>query len=143
MFRIELMDWERARTVAGPIRYGIFFSEKDAPPGIELDEQDKDCVHAIAYTGDAKAVGTARLLPDGHIGRMAVVEEWRRLGVAAALLDALTEEARRRGHKEVMLSVPLQAADFYRSHGFNAEGKVFEEGGILYENMRKGLQGSA
>ena len=135
---------EQARTTAGPIRYAIIFSEQNEPPGIELDDQDKDCVHAIAYSSDdGKAVGTGRLLPDGHIGRMAVVKEWRRMGVGAALLDALTEEARKRGHTEVVVTVPLQAADFYRSYGFVAEGKVFEEAGILHETMRKALQSSA
>ena len=140
MFRIELLEWEQARTTAGPIRYAIFFGEPDAPTGIELDEQDKDCVHAIAYSlADAKAVGTGRLMADGHIGRMAVLKDWRRVGVGAALLDALTEEARKRGCKEVTVSVPLQAADFYRGNGFVADGKVFEEAGSLYEKMRKVL----
>lgn len=144
MFRIELKEWEQARTTAGPIRYAIFMGEPDAPPGIELDDQDKDCVHAIAFSNaDQKAVGTGRLMPDGHIGRMAVLKDWRRLGVAAELLDALVEEARKRGYKEVVLSAPLQAAEFYRSKGFVADGKVFEEAGSLYEKMRKALQASA
>ena len=144
MFRIELKEWEHARTAAGPIRYAIFMGEPDAPPGIELDDQDKDCIHAIAYsTADEKAVGTGRLMPDGQIGRMAVLKDWRRLGVAAELLDALVEEARKRGYKEVVLSAPLQAAEFYRSKGFVADGKVFEEAGSLYEKMRKELQASA
>lgn len=144
MFRIELLDWEKARTTAGPIRYAIFFGEPDAPPGIELDEQDKDCVHAIAYSNaDGKPVGTGRLMPDGTIGRMAVLKDWRRLGVGAALLDALTAEARKRDYKQVMVSVPLQAADFYRSNGFVADGKVFEEAGSLYEKMRKELTDGA
>ena len=144
MFRIELKEWEQARTTAGPIRYAIFMGEPDAPSGIELDDQDKDCVHAIAYsTADEKAVGTGRLMPDGQIGRMAVLKDWRRLGVGAALLDALVEEARKRGFKEVVVSVPLQAADFYRGKGFVADGKVFEEAGSLYEKMRMGLQASA
>jgi len=137
MFRIELMPWEQARSIAGPIRWAIFVGEQDVPPGIELDEKDADSMHAIAYDEAGKAIGTGRLLPDGHIGRMAVVKEWRRRGVGAALLEALIEEARRLGHAEVALSAQLQAAEFYRSHGFAAEGKVYEEAGILHQQMRR------
>jgi predicted GNAT family N-acyltransferase len=139
MVRIELMPWEQARSIAGPIRFSIFVGEQNVPPGIELDEKDVDCIHAIAYDEAGKAIGTGRLLPDGHIGRMAVVKEWRRRGVGAALLNALTEEARKRGHKEVALSAQLQALEFYRAHGFTAEGKVYEEAGILHQAMRRSL----
>ena len=109
MLRIELMTWEKAQSIAGPLRFAIFVGEQNVPPGIELDEKDVDCIHAIAYDEAGKAIGTGRLLPDGHIGRMAVVKEWRRRGVGAAILEALIEEARKRGHKEVALSAQLQA----------------------------------
>ena len=139
MFRIELMDWEQAQPVAGPIRFAIFVGEQNVPPGIELDDLDASCVHAVAYDVDGKAIGTGRLLPDGHIGRMAVVAEWRRRGVGAELLSALIEEARKRGHAKVLLAAQLQAAEFYRNQGFVAEGKVYEEAGILHQHMSKEL----
>lgn len=125
--------------MAGPIRYAIFFGEQDAPPGVEIDDMDPQCVHAIAYDEAGKAVGTGRLLPDGQIGRFAVLKEWRRHGVGAALLEALIEEARRRGHAEATIIAPLQAAEFYRGHGFVAEGKVYQEAGSLQQKMRKAL----
>jgi predicted GNAT family N-acyltransferase len=139
MARIELLPWEEAQPVAGPLRFAIFVGEQNVPPGIELDDLDASCVHAVAYDVDGKAVGTGRLLPDGHIGRMAVVVEWRRRGIGAEILEALVNEARTRGHKEVMLSAQLQAAEFYRGAGFVAEGKVFEEAGILHQKMRRTL----
>lgn len=139
MPRIELMNWEQAQTIAGPIRFGIFVGEQNVPPGIELDDKDAECLHAIAYDDAGKAIGTGRLLPDGHIGRMAVVKEWRRRGIGAMILNALIDEARKRGHKEVVLSAQLQAAEFYREHGFVAEGKVYQDAGILHQDMRKAL----
>jgi len=139
MPRIELMEWDKAQAIAGPIRFAIFVGEQNVPPGIELDDKDAACVHAIAYDDAGKAIGTGRLLPDGHIGRMAVVKDWRRRGVGAELLEALIAEAKRRGHKEVVLSAQLQALEFYRVHGFVAEGKVYEEAGILHQQMRKVL----
>jgi len=133
------MPWDKAQPVAAPLRFAIFVGEQNVPPGIELDEMDEKSLHALAFDAAGKAIGTGRLLPDGRIGRMAVVKEWRRRGVGADLLDALVEEARRRGFREVKLSAQLQAAEFYRAHGFVAEGKVYEEAGILHQAMRRSL----
>jgi predicted GNAT family N-acyltransferase len=133
------MTWEQAQPIAGPLRFAIFVGEQNVPAGIELDDQDANCVHAVAFDVDNKAIGTGRLLPDGHVGRMAVVQEWRRRGIGAEILQALMDEARKRGHAEVLLSAQLQAAEFYRGFGFAAEGKVYEEAGILHQKMRKKL----
>jgi predicted GNAT family N-acyltransferase len=139
MFKVELMNWEKAQPVAGPLRFAIFVGEQNVPSGIELDDVDASCLHAIAYDAEGKAVGTGRLLPDGRIGRMAVVKEFRRMGVGAAIMEALTEQARKQGDAEVTVSAQLQAAEFYRGFGFVAEGKVYEEAGILHQVMRKKL----
>jgi predicted GNAT family N-acyltransferase len=139
MARVELMSWEQAQPTAGPLRFAIFVGEQNVPSGIELDDLDATSVHAVAFDVDGKAIGTGRLLPDGHIGRMAVVKEWRRRGIGAEILTALMAEARKRGHPEVAVSAQLQAAEFYREHGFAAEGKVYEEAGILHQKMRKKL----
>jgi len=133
------MPWDKAQPVAAPLRFAIFVGEQNVPPGIELDEMDDKSLHALAFDDAGKAIGTGRLLPDGRIGRMAVVKEWRRRGVGADLLDALVAEARRRGLREVKLSAQLQAAEFYRARGFVAEGKVYEEAGILHQAMRRSL----
>ena len=77
MVRIELMGWDKAEALAAPIRFAIFVDEQNVPAGIELDDKDAECMHAIAFAEDGKVVGTGRLLPDGHIGRMAVVKDWR------------------------------------------------------------------
>jgi len=139
MTRVELMDWEKAQPLAGPLRFAIFVDEQNVPAGIELDELDAQCLHAVAFDVDGKPIGTGRLLPDGRIGRMAVVKEWRRRGIGALLLEALIAEAKKRGHAEVVLSAQLQAAEFYRTHGFEAEGKVYKEAGILHQQMRRRL----
>jgi GNAT superfamily N-acetyltransferase len=100
MPRIELLDWESARAEASRIRMEVFVREQRVPAEIEMDERDAACLHALAYV-DGKAVGTGRLLPDGHIGRMAVLKASRALGVGGAILERLVEEARRRGMREV------------------------------------------
>jgi predicted GNAT family N-acyltransferase len=133
------MTWEQAQPTAGPLRFAIFVGEQNVPSGIELDDLDAKCLHAVAFDVDNKPIGTGRLLPDGHIGRMAVVKEWRRRGIGAEILQALIAEARKRGHADVVVSAQLQAAEFYREQGFVAEGKVYPEADILHQQMRKKL----
>jgi predicted GNAT family N-acyltransferase len=84
-------------------------------------------------------VGTGRLLPDGHIGRMAVLKTHRARGVGGAILKALIAEARRRGMHEVVLSAQTHALEFYRKHGFEARGAAYMEAGIPHREMRRAL----
>lgn len=138
MPRIELVSWEQARALASPIRFEVFVREQRVPAEIELDDMDPVSLHALAFEG-ARAVGTGRLLPDGHIGRMAILKEWRRRGVGAAILAALVEAARRRGDRELALSAQVHAVEFYRAHGFTPVGNVYEEAGISHQAMVRSL----
>jgi predicted GNAT family N-acyltransferase len=138
MPRIELLGWELARAQAGPIRMAVFVDEQRVPAEIEMDDSDAASVHALAYV-DGRAVGTGRLLPDGHIGRMAVLKASRARGVGSAILDCLVAEARRRGMPEVVLSAQTHALGFYRKHGFVEAGGVFDEAGIPHQEMRRVL----
>ena len=138
MVRIELIDWDKARPHAAPIRFEVFVQEQRVPAEIELDEMDAQCVHALAFD-EGKAVGTGRLLPDGHIGRMAVLKAWRGRGVGTALLDALMQKAKELGHREVVLSAQVHAIPFYESHGFHCEGPQYQDAGIAHRDMRRGL----
>jgi len=138
MLRIEILDWAAARAEASRIRLKVFVEEQRVPREIEMDDMDAACLHALAWL-DGKAVGTGRLLPDGHIGRMAVLGESRALGVGGAILERLVEEARRQGLREVVLSAQTHAIGFYRRHGFSEEGEVFEEAGIPHQEMRRVL----
>ena len=138
MPEIELLDWERARGQAAPIRFAVFVEEQGVPLEIELDEYDPVSLHALALDGE-KAVGTGRLLPDGHIGRMAVLREYRNQGVGGQLLKRLVEAAKARGDRQVLLSAQVGALKFYRAHGFEPEGDEYMEAGIRHQAMRKAL----
>jgi predicted GNAT family N-acyltransferase len=138
MLRIEILDWAAARAEASRIRLKVFVEEQRVPPEIEVDDMDAACLHALAWL-DGNAVGTGRLLPDGHIGRMAVLAESRALGVGGAILERLVEEARRKGMREVVLSAQTHAIGFYRRHGFAEEGEVYEDAGIAHQEMRRVL----
>ena len=138
MFQIELMSWEKAREHAAPIRFTVFVEEQRVPREIELDEHDAAAIHAVAFE-EGKPVATGRLLPDGHIGRMAVLKDWRRRGVGALMLKALVDRAKARGDREVVLAAQVRAVPFYRAHGFVAEGDIYMEAGIPHQDMRRSL----
>lgn len=138
MPRIELLSWEDARTEASRIRFKVFVEEQGVPREIELDALDAQCVHALAFE-DGRPVGTGRLLPDGHIGRMAVLEEWRGRGIGSGILESLMRKARERGEVEVLLSAQVHAVPFYKQHGFEAMGEIYEEAGIPHRTMRRPL----
>lgn len=136
MVRIELGDWTRLQPLAAPLRFEVFVEEQKVPAEMELDEWDLLSVHAIALDDAGAVVGTGRLLPDGHIGRMAVARSARGSGIGSALLVALMDEARRRGHEYAVLSAQTHAIDFYARHGYAVEGEDYLDAGIPHVDMR-------
>lgn len=139
---VELMGWEQARPHAEPLRRAVFVDEQKVPAEIEVDDWDPLCVHALAYGADGRVIGTGRLLPDGHIGRMAVHADARGLGIGSALLATLMAEARRRGHGFAVLSAQTHAIPFYRRHGYEIVSDEYLDAGIPHVDMRCDLAGS-
>ncbi|HEX5611976.1 MAG TPA: GNAT family N-acetyltransferase [Burkholderiales bacterium] len=138
--RIELRSWEEARSEASRIRFAVFVEEQRVPLEMEVDEFDPRSLHALAYSPAGEAIGTGRLLPDGHIGRMAVLKAWRGCGAGGAILQSLIAAARSRGDREILLSAQSHAIPFYRKHGFAEEGSEYDDAGIPHQMMRKALR---
>ncbi|MFT5642652.1 MAG: putative GNAT family N-acyltransferase [Janthinobacterium sp.] len=134
--RIVLGDWNTLCGDAQTIRYAVFVHEQQVDPEIELDARDAVCLHVVAYDEFGAPNGTGRLLPDGHIGRMAVSKAARGGGIGGAMLAALMQEAKVRGDDHVVLSAQSHAAPFYARHGFVQEGEAFMEAGIFHVQMR-------
>nr|WP_315219595.1 GNAT family N-acetyltransferase [uncultured Duganella sp.] len=133
---IRFGDWTVLATDAKTIRFEVFVEEQKVPAELEMDHMDAVCLHAVAYDAAGIPVGTGRLLPDGHIGRMAVRKRGRGTGVGGALLQGLMAQAKARGDRQVVLSSQSHAAPFYQRHGFTIEGDEFFEAGIAHINMR-------
>jgi predicted GNAT family N-acyltransferase len=134
--RLKLGDWASQKEEARAIRYHVFVIEQNVPVELEWDDMDVECLHAVAYDEQGHAVGTGRLLPDGHIGRMAVRSEARGSGVGGAILVALMEKAKERGDRSVVLNAQSHAAPFYQRYGFVQEGEEFIEADIPHVQMR-------
>ena len=134
-FTIRVLAWSEALAFARPVREIVFIEEQRVPRELEWDEWDERSDHAVALDMKVQAIGTARLLPDGRIGRMAVLREWRRRGVGAALMEALLRQARAQSVSRVTLHAQTQAAGFYRRFGFSERGGEFLEAGIPHVEM--------
>jgi len=139
--RIVLGTWERLRDDAYAVRHEVFVVEQAVPPEIELDDDDPVAVHAVAYGPDGVPVATGRLLPDGHIGRMAVRKPARGSGVGGQVLDALIAQGHGDGHRLLLLHAQTHARGFYEAHGFTAQGEEFVEAGIAHIAMTRALDG--
>lgn len=138
-----VLDLAQVQALVTPLRTAVFVEEQGVPVEIERDVFDAVSRHALARSGAGEVIGTGRLLPDGHIGRMAVACRWRGKGVGGLVLAALVQEAVRLNMGEVVLNAQVHAEAFYLRHGFVAEGCVFEEAGIPHRVMRRRLdQGS-
>lgn len=132
---IDQGDWNTLGEAAGVIRRIVFIEEQHVSQEEEWDGRDPDCLHFLARIGP-RPVGTARLLPDGHIGRVAVLSDQRGNGIGLALMVAAIEAARDKELEGVELAAQLHALPFYEQFGFSAYGEVFMEAGIAHRNMR-------
>jgi len=137
---IRTGDWLTLGHDACCVRHEVFVLEQNVPVDIELDAHDVTSIHAVAYDLDGRPVGTGRLLPDAHIGRMAVLRANRGQGVGARVLESLIQEARQQQYPAVILSAQTHALGFYASHGFIPEGGTYLDAGIEHILMRRVLQ---
>jgi predicted GNAT family N-acyltransferase len=138
-FALLETSWARDAARLAAVRRAVFVDEQGVPEDMEWDEHDAVSVHFLAVAEDAAPIGCARLLPDGHIGRMAVLPAWRGRGVGRALLAAATAAARLRGHATLKLSAQTHAAGFYARAGFVVVGGEYDEAGIPHVAMHKRL----
>lgn len=121
------------------VREEVFIQEQNVPAELEWDGHDDEAIQIIACNADKQIIGTARMLPDGHIGRMAVIKLWRRQGVGTALLTTLIEIARQVKLSRVFLHAQTSAVEFYLHHGFVIKGDEFMDAGIPHYYMDKVL----
>lgn len=137
--RVSIVLWEDAAATLLALRTAVFVHEQGVPIELERDEHDPHCVHVLAESAAAVPIGTGRLMPEGRIGRMAVLRTSRGQRVGQAILHTLMQVARERGQRSVHLHAQEQARAFYERQGFRAEGPMFEEAGIRHVPMRAPL----
>ena len=135
---LQVGDWAELASLAGPVRRDVFVREQGIAEELEWDAMDAACVHCVAFAGDLP-VGTGRLLPDAHIGRMAVLADFRHRRIGGMILDRLIDIGRARGDRCLRLNAQQYVTGFYRQRGFVEVGEPFMEAGIAHLAMRLDL----
>ncbi|MDQ0796873.1 GNAT family N-acetyltransferase [Streptomyces sp. B1I3] len=134
------------------VRKDVFVGEQQVPEEIEYDAHDASAVHVLAVAADGSALGTGRLLHGaaaadrtgddltvGSLGRLAVISGARGLGVGAALVRAIEQEARALGLAGVDLHAQTHALGFYERLGYVAYGPELLDAGMPHRAMRRAL----
>jgi predicted GNAT family N-acyltransferase len=67
---------------------------------------------------------------------MAVLREYRGVGVGREMLRVIMDCGRANGITDFHLSAQISAVGFYQKMGFKLSGGEFEEAGITHINMR-------
>jgi len=135
LFTVLEVSWQQSQLALQAIRKTVFIIEQNVPEELEWDGLDAQCLHVLTVDLQGQPIGCARLLADGHIGRMAVLKEWRGRGVGTALLQALLDIARSLSHPEVFLNAQTYAVGFYEKYGFERLGDEFLDAGIPHFKM--------
>ena len=141
LFRVEPASWEVDQPALRDVRLKVFVDEQKFPEAEEFDDLDPRSRHVLAFDADDKPIGCARLTPERMIGRVAVLQPWRKRGVGEAMLRTLLEQASAMRYPDVALHSQVTAMGFYERAGFVAEGEAFDELGVAHRMMRRAVQG--
>src|SRR5574340_922277 len=99
-FTVSLIGWRDGEPLLRSVREAVCIREQGIPEEIEWDGLDDGCRHALALSLQGEAVGCGRIRPDGHIGHIAVLPQWRNQKVGVAIMEALLDYARREDYPQ-------------------------------------------
>ncbi|MDO8985177.1 GNAT family N-acetyltransferase [Cypionkella sp.] len=124
------------------LRRVVFIEEQGVSEADEVDDLDDVALHLLALL-DGQAVGSARLLVQGEvgkIGRVCVLSQARGAGIGAALIKAAVARFRGvEGVTKAKLGAQVHALGFYKGLGFEVMGPVYDDAGIDHRDMVLGL----
>jgi len=137
-YKLKLTRWDKDQTSLSEIRRAVFIEEQQVPEELEWDNDDKTCVHVLV-TNNNTPIATGRIKMDGHIGRMAVLKDYRNKGIGSAVLEALINFSKTLMMKSVYLHAQTTAIPFYEKHGFKISSEEFMDAGIPHRTMKMDL----
>jgi predicted GNAT family N-acyltransferase len=135
-FNIQKVAWQTHAAQLTAVREQIFIFEQQVPVDLEWDGLDEAALHLLAHNNAGEAIGCARLIGDGSIGRMAVLKCYRGLGIGAALLNVAVTYYQLHGIQPIMLSAQVHAILFYQKAGFEVCSEPYLDAGILHVDMQ-------
>jgi len=128
-------NWKKHHKELSEIRRKVFIEEQQVPEELEWDEFDETSHHVLALNNNNTAIGCGRIKPDGQIGRMAVLINWRKQGIGKAILNNLLEFAIQSGYSECYLHAQITAIPFYEKFGFLITSTEFMDADIPHKTM--------
>ena len=130
----EMVSWAQQSATLASLRRARVHRGAGRAGSARMGWAGPAATHFIALD-DGNAVGCARLLADGHIGRMAVLPAWRGKGAGRALLNAVLHAARQQHLGWLYLNAQTHAAGFYARFGFQPVGAEFPDADIPHLRM--------
>lgn len=124
-------------------RCEVFIQEQKIICEEEIDGLDCKCIHVFLEENE-RVVAYCRIVPKGvnyeniSIGRVLVLKEFRRKGIAQEMLKIAIRYIEENFEEiKIVLSAQLYAKSLYEDVGFVQESDVYEEAGIPHIKMYK------
>lgn len=133
---IQILSWKEAEAKLKYIRTQVFMLEQGVSADQEWDGLDQDAIHLLLRNEKNQAIGCARILNHDHIGRMAVLKQWRHQGCGKALMKAAIAYCCEQQTKVIHLSAQVDAINFYQKLGFEICSNVYMDANIPHQDMR-------
>ena len=122
------------------IRYQVFTLEQGFAQEVDLDERDSESIHILVYDNN-KAIATGRMFKESddtyHIGRIAVLKNYRGLKIGSLILEVFEKKAKELGAKNVVLGSQIDKTEFYIKNGYQKYGDIFDDANYPHVMMRK------
>ncbi len=115
--KISQVAWQESENHLREIRTAVFIEEQLVTPEFEWDEIDATAIHLLAML-DNQPIACLRIINYHKIGRMAVLKNYRSMGLGTLLLLEAVEICKKYGSKSVCLSAQTHAITFYSQAGF-------------------------
>lgn len=138
---VRRADDPQDRQACYAIRAAVFAEEQGVRGAERGDRDDATAIHALALV-DGVPAGTGRLHlvptkdgPEGQIAWVSVLPQFRRLGVATAIMQHLMAAARDVNLPYVILSAQTHAKSLYESFGFQAISPPYVMANIEHQMM--------
>lgn len=129
----------RVRNDAYKVRISVFVDEQGFVD--EFDKIDEFAYHIAAYDND-RVIGSGRIFSEHgsseyHVGRIAVLKEYRGCGVGSEIMREIERFASEIGATGLVLSAQRRAKGFYEKIGYEAHGDEYLEEGYPHVLMKK------
>ena len=108
----------------------------------EIDSLDETAWHLVIYD-NARPIACGRLFFEeekvAHVGRVAVLPEWRGKHIGALLMKEMEDKAIALGCERIRLGAQCRASGFYQKQGYQSFGEEYLDEGCPHIMMEKPL----